>query len=181
MAIVLSGFAWTAGAQELTPIPATLVSDAKATPNIALPTEQDLARWSKPIEAIQLRPAAPQGPVPTDGSSGLFEEEKPASALSRSWACTEFQWCASELVHRPLYFDDIPLERYGQTACPVLQPALSGARFFATIPLLPAKMIVDPPCSCVYSYGLYRPGSPTPCIRQRLVGAGMRGMVDLCP
>jgi len=39
---------------------------------------------------------------------------------------------------------------------------LSGAHFFATVPLLPYKMAVDPACECIYTLGHYRPGSPVP-------------------
>ncbi len=50
-----------------------------------------------------------------------------------------------ELVaHQPLYFEEVNLERYGRT-CGPLQPALSGVRFFATIPSLPYAMTVLPP------------------------------------
>lgn len=42
------------------------------------------------------------------------------------------------------------------------QPLVSGAQFFATVPILPYKLGAEPPCDCVYTLGLYRPGSPAP-------------------
>ena len=42
-------------------------------------------------------------------------------------------------AHQPLYFEEANLERYGRT-CGLLQPTLSGVRFFATIPSLPYAM-----------------------------------------
>ena len=49
-------------------------------------------------------------------------------------------WQATEFWHRPLYFDDVPLERYGQMHHPLIQPWLSGVHFFGNVPLLPYKM-----------------------------------------
>ena len=132
------------------------------------PSPEELARWSKPIEAIQIRAPKSEGPLPMDGATALYQAQQENPSAPRPWTCDSFCWTPSELAYQPLYFDDVPLERYGQTACPLLQPAISGALFFGTVPLMPYKMIVDPPCECVSDYGLYRPGSPTPCVRQRL-------------
>lgn len=73
-----------------------------------------------------------------------------------------YTWKASALCHKPLYFEDVQLERYGHTICPLLQPALSGARFWLTIPILPYLMGVNPPNECIYDLGYYRPGSCAP-------------------
>ena len=56
--------------------------------------------------------------VPQDFSKELFrtDGERPTSLASRS-----FTWQASELYHQPLYFDDVPLERYGQTRGHIVQ------------------------------------------------------------
>ena len=78
------------------------------------------------------------------------------------WAETDFQWSATRLCHRPLYFEQVNVERYGYTVSPLLQPAISGAHFFLTIPTLPYKMVVQPPRECIYTLGYYRAGSPAP-------------------
>lgn len=54
------------------------------------------------------------------------------------------------------------MERYGHTWGPAVQPIISGAHFFATVPLLPYKMGMEPPWECVYPLGYYRPGSCAP-------------------
>lgn len=46
--------------------------------------------------------------------------------------------------YQPLYFEEVNLERYGRT-CGVLQPVVSGVRFFATIPSLPYAMTIQKP------------------------------------
>jgi len=74
-----------------------------------------------------------------------------------------FMWKASAVSTKAAYFEDVQLERYGHTiVCPALQPVVSGAKFFATIPMLPYKMGVTPPNECVYTLGHYRSGSCSP-------------------
>jgi hypothetical protein len=80
----------------------------------------------------------------------------------RDFACSTFTWKASSLCHKPLYFEQVQLERYGHTAGPVLQPVISGAHFFANIAVLPYKMGINPPNECQYALGYYRPGSCAP-------------------
>lgn len=108
----------------------------------------------------------------------------------RNWAMTTYTWKASGLCHKPLYFEQVGLERYGHTAGPVLEPFIAGAHFFGTFPILPYKMGMDPPWECVYDLGYYRPGSCAPrliympglSLRGALVEAGVwTGMVFLIP
>lgn len=73
-----------------------------------------------------------------------------------------FTWKASNLCHKPLYFEDPQLERYGHTVCPLAQPFISRARFWLTIPVLPYLMGVNPPNECIYDLGMYRPGNCAP-------------------
>jgi hypothetical protein len=80
----------------------------------------------------------------------------------RCWDQITYQWKASALCHKPLYFEDEQLERYGHSFSPAFQPFISGAHFFCTLPVLPYCMGVEPPCECIYALGHYRPGSCTP-------------------
>lgn len=80
----------------------------------------------------------------------------------RDFSPTLFTWKASGNCHKPLYFEDVQLERYGHAWNPVLQPFISGAHFFVSVPLLPYKMGLKPPNECVYTLGYYRPGSCAP-------------------
>jgi hypothetical protein len=108
----------------------------------------------------------------------------------RVWGATTFCWTASGLCHKPLYFEDVQLERYGHTVGPLLQPIASGAHFFLTIPILPYKMGLTPPHECMYTLGYYRPGSCAPymldplplSIRAGLAEAGVwTGLAALIP
>ena len=80
----------------------------------------------------------------------------------RNWEPITFTWKASALTQKPLYFEDVQLERYGHTMGPWLQPARSGAHFFLNIAVLPYRMGIHPWNECQYSLGYYRPGSLAP-------------------
>ncbi|QDU93250.1 hypothetical protein [Lignipirellula cremea] len=80
----------------------------------------------------------------------------------RNWMASTFTWKASALCHKPLYFEEIQLERYGHTAGPFWQPVISGAHFFVNVATIPYHMGINPPQECQYALGYYRPGSCAP-------------------
>jgi hypothetical protein len=80
----------------------------------------------------------------------------------RQWAQMTYLWKASGLCHKPLYFEQVQMERYGHSWGPVLDPLVCGAHFFGTVPVLPYKMGITTPNECVYTLGCYRPGSCAP-------------------
>ena len=80
----------------------------------------------------------------------------------RSWEPVTMNWKASGLCHKPLYFEQVQLERYGHTVGPLLEAPLAGAHFFANIALLPYNMGIHPPQECQYALGYYRPGNCAP-------------------
>ncbi|MDZ7615866.1 MAG: hypothetical protein U1E05_02615, partial [Patescibacteria group bacterium] len=96
------------------------------------------------------------GEVPRDCPLGDKKYEP------RLWAQTTFTWKASALCHKPLYFEDVHLERYGHSWGPLLQPVMSGAHFFGNVLVLPYKVGMDPPGECMYTLGYYRPGNCAP-------------------
>ncbi|MEX2187861.1 MAG: hypothetical protein WD875_13740 [Pirellulales bacterium] len=80
----------------------------------------------------------------------------------RNWIASTYTWKASAACHKPLYFEEVHLERYGHSVGPILQPFVSSAHFFGTLPILPYKMGVNTPNECIYTLGYYRPGSCAP-------------------
>ena len=80
----------------------------------------------------------------------------------RQWPEITYMWKASGLCHKPLYFEQVQVERYGHSWGPYLQPIMSGAHFFVSVPILPYKMGIRTPNECVYTLGYYRPGSCAP-------------------
>ena len=83
----------------------------------------------------------------------------------RSWTPQTTTWYASSLCHKPLYFENIQLERYGHTHGPVLQPLASTVHFFGKLFFLPYNTSINPPNECQYALGFYRPGNCAPWLK----------------
>ncbi len=120
----------------------------------------------RPFESIDVITETDGGLLPTDLSANVFQP--PGSEPQAYAPLLPFMWVAPEIWHKSLYFDDVQLERYGQTRAPRLQPLLSGAHFFGTLSIMPYKMGLNHPFEMTSNLGYYRPGSPTPCVGRRL-------------
>ena len=103
---------------------------------------------------------AEQWRIPVDCSVG---GSRPSA---RQWQPQSFTWTASSLCHKPLYFENVQLERYGHSAGPVLQPLQSTVHFFRSYVTLPFRMALNPPQECQYALGYYRPGNCAPWLVQ---------------
>lgn len=90
-----------------------------------------------------------------DPGQNLIEEP---SQRGPGWAWSNYEFAAANTFSHPLYFEDVMLERHGHERFPMLQPMVSGARFFATVSMLPYLMTVRHPCDCEYKMGHFRPG-----------------------
>lgn len=73
---------------------------------------------------------------------------------------------AGDFCYRPLYFEEKNLERYGRHWGPV-QPIVSGARFFTTVPALPYLMAVNHPRTCYSWQQPYPAGFHAPRVPER--------------
>lgn len=83
------------------------------------------------------------------------------SGMNREWAQTVETWEAPALCHRPLYFEDENLERYGRSFG-LAQPAVSAAHFAGRIVMWPYLAGAFPPHECIYTLGRGRPGTYIP-------------------
>ncbi|MDB4778398.1 hypothetical protein OAG68_02970 [bacterium] len=96
--------------------------------------------------------------------------------LGRNWQPQTLTWKASNLCHKPLYFENIQLERYGHSRGPFSQPVHSTFHFFSSLVLLPYNRGINPPNECRYALGYYRPGDCAPWLEDpfpiSLAGAG---------
>jgi hypothetical protein len=111
----------------------------------------------KPLSAVSLSIAPPTGgSVPTDlaaKNSSLSD-----GTTYRTWQPYQSFWQASAMVHQPLYFEQVNLERYGHHAgC--WQPVISGAHFFGTVAVLPYKIGAQGWHTCQSTLGHSRPGN----------------------
>ena len=84
----------------------------------------------------------------------------------RAWTPQTVTWHASSLCHKPLYFENIQLERYGHSHGPVVQPFASTVHFFGKLFFLPYNTAINPPNECQYALGFYRPGNCAPWLRE---------------
>lgn len=116
----------------------------------------------KPMDELGIGIAPPTGPMPTDFAAACWEYRNAMGYEIRCWPVLPFFWDATCLCYRPLYFEETNLERYGYGCCACIQPAVSAAHFFGTIPALPYCMAEHCPCQCEYTLGHYRPGSCPP-------------------
>ncbi len=119
----------------------------------------------KPPRELTIDISAPNGLVPQDYASECWPQiagQTGANPLVRCWGSYCYQWRPTCLAHQPLYFEEINLERHGYGLGDIVQPWVSGAHFFGTVPCLPYLMAVDPPRECIYTLGHYRPGSCPP-------------------
>jgi hypothetical protein len=119
----------------------------------------------KPFDLMGVAIELPGGQLPRDYAAARIAETLPEPGMlgmTREWAVMDYNWVATAFCHRPLYFEEANLERYGYGCNAYLQPAASAAHFFGTVPALPYCMALDCPRECVYTLGHYRPGSPNP-------------------
>jgi len=152
-------------AQQQQPSPAQTAQ--KRTPE-EVPTPGSMYDFeSRPIGSLTVKTSYRAGDVPADlGREKLTHMQAKASddVLVRDWPLTCYRWEAPALCHRPLYFEEVNLERfgYGPRYLRIAQPVISAGQFFATVPILPYKMFSEPARQCAYTLGQYRPGSPVP-------------------
>lgn len=78
-------------------------------------------------------------------------------------AAQDYLWMSPMMRHRPLYFEQPNLERYGShfggNCC---ASALATGHFLGRVLTLPYQVAAHPPSECVYTLGVYRPGSCNP-------------------
>jgi hypothetical protein len=123
------------------------------------------APQERPLGQLTIGIQLPSGELPIDRAAACWEQLQSAGGLTaaqRMWPLQTYSWNATCLAHRPLYFEEINLERYGYGCCECLQPFASAAHFFGTVPALPYCLAADCPGECQYTLGHYRPGSCPP-------------------
>lgn len=95
------------------------------------------------------------------------------------WMPTPYTWISPAFYHYPLYFEQPNLERYGIGRARAVQPLLSSAHFFWSIPLLPYKTLAHHPRERVYTLGQGRPGNCLPVQRGVILGPSKVGEVSM--
>ena len=104
------------------------------------------------------------GRVPED-RSGLLQEYGRFGPVSES--VKVFAWEAPDIRYQPLFFEDVVLERYGQTLPDYRQGVRSAIHFGTAFTGLSLQLLETPSRSCDYSLGYCRPGTCVPQTTQR--------------
>lgn len=197
-------------AQDLEPTDYTLVAQAEELqPGTVQPTPLSEMSLSRPIVDLNASPTTPEFIESMNNLPEKFHIKNYAESAFGSWAIPRYSamslesgfppsgffWAAPAVFHRPLYFEQPNVERYGHyVACCKggnwAQSAISAAHFFGTIPVLPYKIGADPCCERHYVLGTYRPGSCNPhqlvkpkysCCGLVLQGITVTGLIFLIP
>jgi hypothetical protein len=113
----------------------------------------------KPIGELTTAIEPPDGEMPEDVAAKHFADaEILYDPRDRRFGETMYFWQASNLAHRPLYFEQAYVERYGYNyRC--LQPVVSGVEFYADVAALPFKRAANIRRPLVYDLGPARPGT----------------------
>ena len=86
-------------------------------------------------------------------------------SVQRNWIPQTFSWTASNLCHKPLFFENVQLERYGHSHGPFAQPVHSVAHFFVSLVSVTYQNAITPANECQYALGYYRPGNCAPWLK----------------
>lgn len=162
--------------------PGMLHLQSQPKPLTQVPTEEELSKLYAPDDERLAAPVRDPAKLPkisdidpntktknpTPGRQVPEEDPKRYVKLghlpyvSRTSPESVYAWEATKFAHRPLYFEDPTLERYGHTLPPYLQPFTSIGKFGAQVVFLPYQMAIAPPCSDVSPLGWYAPGDYVP-------------------
>ncbi len=118
-----------------------------------------------PMSSLSIDVRESDGDAPEDESTRLTGQQ------IENWSTfspppATFSWTAPNIRYQPLYFEHVPLERYGQTQGPLREAVRGTVHFYGSLFLLPLHATVDHPRSCDYPLGFCRPGNPTKQVRQ---------------
>ena len=81
-------------------------------------------------------PPDEQGRVAAPPYECSLSDREFAIDTGRDWTQTWYTWKASGLCHKPLYFEQSHMERYGHSWGPVLDPVISGSAFLWQLAVL---------------------------------------------
>jgi hypothetical protein len=136
--------------------------DATANPN---PRQDTLSNWpTRTIGDVNIS-LAESGRTPDDRSALLSKFGRSGMPVGATYKV--FAWQAPDIRYQPLYFEDVALERYGQTLPAYRQTLRSAWHMTKSFAGLGFQMLETPPRSCDYPLGFCRPGTCVPQTTQR--------------
>ena len=128
------------------------------------PPVRPMTQWNlKPMSSINPGFRSTGGKSPADQSWQLTGRGSMPIANSEKL----FAWAAPDITYKPLYFEDVALERYGQTRGVFRQPFVSGMHYLKSAAFLPYFSLYDPVNACDGPLGYCRPGERVSCVTQK--------------
>ncbi len=110
--------------------------------------------------------------MPVDHAKAYFAEPP----LDRYWHFDPNFWPEQigygpslNFAYRPLYFEQVGVERYGCSFGYLIQPCVSTLHFYGSAALLPYRMLIHPPLRPVYHDHHDLPGGQLPNMRPQLL------------
>lgn len=100
-----------------------------------------------------------------DSSLLLRTQIENHSQNDRGSSLLDVRWIAPSTYSKPTYFEDIDLENYGHRKH--WQIPRSAVKFFGGFPMLPLKMMHQPPHKCIYRLGPDRPGNRNCSVKEK--------------
>lgn len=129
-----------------------------------LPQAVPMTKWNlKPMSSITASIRPNDGKSPADQSWQLTNRNTVPAVNSDKL----FAWAAPDIRYKPLYFEDVALERYGQTKGFFRQPFASGLHYLKSAAFLPYYTLYDPIDACEGPLGYCRPGECVNCVKQK--------------
>ncbi|MEM6798098.1 MAG: hypothetical protein AAF589_01165, partial [Planctomycetota bacterium] len=97
------------------------------------------------------------------GRFGPYDEALVGGNEVMRFAAVHYLWYSPAMRHKPLYFEQPNIERYGtHLGGTCLASTVATAKFVGSALSLPYQLGAHPPRECVYTLGVYRPGNCTP-------------------
>jgi hypothetical protein len=145
---------------EILPIARTMSSDTSVPLNATFRTSKYIGPMA-PAELLfsDLNIADPYQSIDGEPSRDVRSSQDEDN-IEYTWMAGIFTWASPSFFHRPLYFEQVNLERYGIGPKRAVQPICSSMHFFGSIAVMPYKWLTQHPHERVYSLGHQRPGDP---------------------
>ena len=131
-------------------------------------TQQQFNNFMRPMSELSIDIRETNVRLPRDRSTEL------QNYVLNDWTVTAspelaYWWAAPNIRYGQLYFENVALERYGQTCGPYKQVFASAGHLFCSVWAVPFQMWTAPAGSCDTPLGYCRPGSATGLYRQRFI------------
>jgi hypothetical protein len=104
----------------------------------------------RPINEIDVDPRPPSEQIPPDASAEMVAKTSFSHWYNAAYPCVVKGWARPGIIYNPLYFEDAPLERNGETVFerPLVESARTAARFGTQLMVLPYNVAVAHPHAC---------------------------------